>query len=205
MLTTYELRWFSPGTIPQDIELWFEQNCLLEPLQPPEEREDIYLYLPNSDFLGIKLRQGRLEVKWRTAELGVVGFGEFVEGKAEKWGKWLCCDETKESFQPNLVLNNPCWVSVQKVRYSQIYQVLGESPQPVSSPEGVDNGCSIELTHLIIQETSWWSLALEAFGEDVRLMNNLQLTASYLFKNYQVFKLLAQNSYAYPRWLSLCQ
>lgn len=207
MLTTYELRWFYPGTIPQDIELWFEQNCLIEQLQPPEEREDLYLYSPRCDFLGIKLRQGQLEVKWRKAELGIVRFGEFVEGKAEKWGKWLCCDATEESFQPNLVLGDPSWVSVQKVRFSQLYQILSEfPPQPVSAHEDIDNGCTVELTHLIIQENAWWSLAFEAFGEDARLMENLQVTADRVFKSYSVSKLLALNSYAYPSWLALvCQ
>jgi hypothetical protein len=205
MLTTYELRWFYPGTIPQEVELWFEQNCLIEPLQPPEEREDLYLYSPTSEFLGIKLRQGRLEVKWRKAELGVVRFGEFVEGKTEKWGKWLCCSPTEETFQPNLVLDNPSWVSVQKIRYSQLYQVFPEfPPQPVvSKNEGIDNGCTVELTHLIVQENACWSLAFEAFGEDARLMENLQTTASWVFKTYCGLKLLALNSYAYPGWLAL--
>ena len=205
MLTTYELRWFYPGTIPQDVELWFEQNCLLEPLQPPEEREDLYLYSPMCDFMGVKLRQGRLEVKWRKAELGVVRFGEFVEGKTEKWAKWVCCDPTEESFQPNLVLDNPSWVSVQKIRYSQLYQLFPElPPQPVvSKNEGIDNGCTVELTHLIIQENAWWSLAFEAFGEDACLVENLQRTASWVFQTYCGLKLLAVNSYAYPSWLGL--
>lgn len=94
MLTTYELRWFSPGMIPESIETWFKQNCLIDSMQLPEKREDVYLYSPKSDFLGIKIRQGRLEVKWRKAELGAVRFGDFVEGKVEKWGKWLCSDAT---------------------------------------------------------------------------------------------------------------
>jgi len=206
MLTTYELRWFYAGTVPENIQTWFEQNCLIDPRQAPEERTDLYLYSPECDFLGIKLRQGRLEVKWRTAELGVVRFGEFVEGKAEKWGKWMCCDPTQESFQPHQVLKNPMWVSVQKGRYSQHYQVLPESsPQPVArrEDEDIDNGCSLELSRLVIQENIWWSLAFEAFGDDTRLMDNLQETASWVFQTNRELKLLVQNSYAYPSWLSL--
>ncbi|KAB8332577.1 hypothetical protein SD80_018495 [Scytonema tolypothrichoides VB-61278] len=204
MLTTYELRWFSPGMIPENIKTWFKQNCLIDPMQPPEEREDVYLYSPKSDFLGIKLRQGRLEVKWRKTELGAVRFGDFVEGQAEKWGKWLCCDSTEESFQPNLVLGNSSWVSVQKVRHSQLYQVLPEfPPQPVSVDEYIENGCTVELTHLIIQGNAWWSLAFEASGEDACLMENLQATASWVFDSYRELKLLAINSYAFPSWLAL--
>jgi hypothetical protein len=207
MLTTYELRWFYPGRIPENIAVWFKQNCLIEPLQPPEERSDIYLYSPESDFMGIKLRQGRLEVKWRKAELGTVYFGKFAEGKAQKWGKWFCCDSTQESFQPKTVLDKPSWVSVEKMRYLQLYQFIpNSSPAPVSTQESIDNGCSVELTQLVIRDRIWWSLAFEASGEEACMMDNLQATAYRVFNTYPESKLLAVNSYAYPTWLALvCQ
>lgn len=198
MLTTIELRWFYPGTIPNEMEEWFPQNC------SPEKREDWYLYAPGCDYLGIKLRQERLEVKWRKAELGLVRFGELVEGKAEKWGKWMCSDSTGESFQPAMVSGNSMWVNVQKVRRLQHYQILADSSvQAVAGNENIDNSCSVELTQLLIQEQTGWSLALEAVGEDSHLLENLQLTANWVFNNYQGSKLVAVNSYAYPHWLEL--
>lgn len=198
MLTTIELRWFYPGMIPADIEKWFPQNCL------PEKREDWYLYAPGCDYLGIKLRQERLEIKWRKAELGVLRFGELVEGNAEKWGKWMCSDSTGESFQPAMVLGNSVWVNVQKVRRLQHYQILpNASVQAVSDNGSVDNGCSVEITQLLIQQQTGWSVALEAFGESTHLLKNLELTASCVFNNYRELKLVAANSYAYPHWLEL--
>lgn len=207
MYTTNELRWFYPGTIPEDIKAWFRQNYPIEQMRSPEKREDSYLYTPECDRLGIKLRQGRLEVKWRKAELGVLHFGEFVEGKAEKWSKWLCEDPTRESFQLAQVSDSSCWINVQKVRYSQAYRVLPNcSVQPVTTNETIDNGCHVEITQLIIQDNTWWSFALEAFGEDARLMDNLRATASWVFNTYQGAKLLAANSYGYPHYLALiCQ
>jgi hypothetical protein len=204
MFITNELRWFYPGTIPEEIEVWFGQNCLIDQMQLPEEREDWYLYTPKCDFLGIKLRQGRLEVKWRQAEIGVVGFGELVEGKAEKWGKWLCDDPTGESFQRATFLQTSSWINVQKVRYAKLYQVLPDySTQSVATKEHIDNGCSLEVTYLIIQDHAWWSLAFEAFGEDARLMENLQAVASLVLNTYRGTKLQAEDSYAYPHWLGL--
>ncbi|MBD2345345.1 hypothetical protein [Anabaena subtropica] len=204
MLTSNELRWFYPGRIPEDIKVWFQQHCLINQEQSPEKRDDVYLYVPESDFLGIKLRQGNLEVKWRTAELGVLSFGELVAGKAEKWAKWTCSDSTGEIFQPATVLDKSSWVTMQKVRYLQPYQVLPDfSVQPVVSDENIDNGCSLEITELLIQNNTWWSLALEANGEDFRLMTNLQVTAESIFTTYRGAKLLAINSYAYPHWLSI--
>lgn len=202
MLITNELRWFYPGSIPDDIELWFKQNCLLDSLQPPEEREDVYLYSA-CEFLGIKLRQKRLEVKWRTSELSIVGFSECAEGKVEKWGKWLC-ESTQEIFQIKTVVNTPSWVSVKKTRYSQLYRVVADfPPQRVESNEGIDNGCSVELTRLVIRNNAWWSLAFEASGEEPRLMDNLQKTASWVFNSYRGAKLQSADSYAYPGWLAL--
>lgn len=202
MLTSNELRWFYPGRIPEDIKVWFQQQCLVDQAQTPEKRADVYLYVPESDFLGIKLRQDNLEIKWRTAELGVLSFGEQVAGKAEKWSKWTCSDRTGANFQPATVFHNPAWISVEKIRYLQAYQVLADcSVQPVVNEESIDNGCSLEITQLLIQDSTWWSLALEANGEDHRLMANLQLTADSIFSTYKE-SLLTINSYAYPHWLS---
>ncbi|MGJ5673083.1 MAG: hypothetical protein ACR9NN_05620 [Nostochopsis sp.] len=43
MLTTYEMRWFYPGAIPENIQSWFQQHCLVQSSQPEEPREDLYL------------------------------------------------------------------------------------------------------------------------------------------------------------------
>lgn len=202
MLLTAELRWFYRGTLPEEISHWFQQDCLGEQLEPPEEREDLYLYSPGCDYLGIKLRQGRLELKWRKAELGVVRFRDRVEGKAEKWGKWLCEDPTGESFQPTTVVGT--WVGVKKVRLQRQFQVLaGKSIKPVPVNESIDQGCTVELTHLGINGNSWWSLAFEAEGEDDCLIDNLQAVGSWVFESYRGPKLQGEDSYAYPRWLSI--
>lgn len=207
MLISNELRWFYAGKLPENILLWFQQTCMIDPLKSPEQREDLYLYSPECDYLGIKLRQGRLEVKWRQASLGMMSFGQLVSGNAEKWGKWLCEDSQGESFQAATVLSNSCWVNVQKVRYSQLFQVFADfSVQAVATNERIDNGCSVEITNLLVQENACWSLAFEAFGEDRRIKENLQATASWVFDTYQNSQLAIANSYAYPHWLGLiCQ
>ena len=199
VLTTAELRWFNHGILPKEISDWF--NCLGDDLAPPEEREDLYLSYIGCDYLGIKLRQGRLEVKWRQAELGRVRFGQ-LEGKAEKWGKWLCEDPTAESFQLTSVVGKT-WMSVKKVRAQRQYQVVpGKSIIAVPVTKSIDQGCNVELTHLGINGNAWWSLAFEAFGEDDCLINTLQAVANWVFKNYRGPELQVEDSYAYPKWLS---
>ena len=201
MQLTAELRWFYRGTLPEAVSQWFEHQ-LGEHLAPPEEREDFYLLSPGCEYMGIKLRQGRLEIKWRRAELGVLSFGDRVEGKAEKWGKWLCEDPTEESFQPTTVVEK--WLRVKKVRSQRQYQVLpGEAIIAVPITASIDQGCTVELTELDINDNSWWSLAFEAFSEDDCLMEHLQAVASWVFKSYHQPKLQAQDSYAYPSWISV--
>ena len=202
MLTTTELRWFKLGTLPKEIFQWFQQDQLGD-LAPPEEREDVYLYTPGCEYMGIKLRQGRLEIKWRKAELGNLRFGNQVEGKVEKWGKWLCEDPTQQSFQPQDVVEK-LWVSVKKARVQRKYQVIsGESIVAVSANQSIEQGCNVEITQLSVNGNNWWSLAFEAFGEDDYLSDNLKAVASDVFKNYQGFQLQFQDSFAYPSWLSL--
>jgi hypothetical protein len=185
MLASLELRWFIPGELPSDVSSWFEQDELGGQLRSPEEREDVYLYVPGCESMGIKLRQGRLEIKWRQAELEVLSF-EKVEGKLEKWGKWLCEDPTEESFKPENVSGQKLWVRIGKVRSQRLY-----------------DGCALELTQLTIHNHTWWSLALETLGADARAQDKLQSIFESVGKTYTGLQLPAQNSYAYPKWIEM--
>ena len=197
--TTCEVRWFIPGAIPTSFKTWFE------PSQQPEQRTDIYLYTPENDFVGIKLRSGRLEIKWRISELGAVQFTNSVTGKVEKWRKWMCSDSTKEAFLPIQVENNPTWVSMKKSRYLQSYRILpGAVPELLNDNINLDNiknSCNVELTLLEIYNKTWWSIALEASGEEAGLVDSLHATANYLFTDYQGIELQRNDSYAYPHWI----
>lgn len=110
----------------------------MSPTKVPEKREDVYLYTPGCDYLGIKLRQGGLEIKWRYLEKTAMQFGSLVKGNVEKWKKWRCADSSEESFSLQQIGDNPVWVKVRKVRYSQLYQVVEKTLQTVFSDAGVD-------------------------------------------------------------------
>lgn len=186
MLTTIEMRWFYPGTIPTEVKGWFQQDCPGEQLGSVEAREDVYLYLPECDYLGIKLRQGKLEIKWRKAKLGILHIGEGWKGQAEKWAKWACEDPMQETFVPADVVNKGPWVNVKKVRSQRSYQ-----------------SCHVEITQLNLKGDVWWSLGLEALTEHVTPIDNFQVVASQVLKAYPNLQLQASDSYAYPSWLFL--
>ncbi|MEM1392502.1 MAG: hypothetical protein AAF757_11120 [Cyanobacteria bacterium P01_D01_bin.116] len=203
MLTTYEVRWFYSGDIPENTEYWFRHSCVVSHSKLPEKREDVYLYTPNCDYLGIKLRQGGLEVKWRYPENSSIQFGSAVEGNIEKWKKWRCLDSSEESFEFAQIDDNPVWVKVGKIRYCQLYTVVSKLPKAVSTDIDIDNGCSLELTSIEINGDKWWTIALESFGENCNLKDNLQATADFVFNSYDAFPLQADNSYSYPSLLKL--
>lgn len=185
MLTSLELRWFISGELPSDVSTWFERDKLGGCLQAPEAREDVYLYVPKCEYMGIKLRQGRLEVKWRQAELEILRL-ERVEGRLEKWSKWLCEDPTSEAFQPKRVSNQKSWVKIGKVRSQRLY-----------------DDCALELTQLTIKDNTWWSLALETFGAELQKIDTLQNIFELVSNTYIGSQLQIQNSFAYPKWIEI--
>lgn len=185
MLTSIELRWFYPDTLPPLIQDWFSSDSLNEPLEAPSQREDFYLRLPQCETLGIKLRQERVEIKWRKAELGLLRKGN-VEGKAEKWVKWMCDDKAAQSLVTVDIESKAHWVSVMKQRQLRKYP-----------------NCNVEITNLNIEGNAWWSLAFEAYGEEADLMDNLQSAANLVLPTYSGANLQLQDSYAYPKWLAI--
>ena len=200
MRASVELRWFYSGTLPKAIVQWFGQDSLGGYLAPPEEREDLYLLIPSCDYLGLKLRQKGLEVKWRQAELGPVRFGNRWEGKAEKWLKWVCAEA--EAPVSADILGTGVWVAVNKKRLQRLYQVAdgGLTSVPVEAP--IPQGCSVEITQLSINGDAWWSLAFEAFGHDSALMETLKVVAGWASKGYPGQKLTAEDTFGYPQWLN---
>lgn len=203
MLTTMELRWFYYGALPPTIAHWFQQDDLGQHLEPPKARDDLYLYISECDYLGIKLRQGRLEIKWRQEALDVLHFTNQSKGKPEKWVKWTCADATEGGVVPEAMVAKGPWVKVAKSRSQRKYHILADqSLAAVPVNEMIDQGCTVELAELGVMDTAWWSLAFEAVGEEANLMHTLQVVSSWVIKTYSGPELQAQNSYAYPQWLS---
>lgn len=204
MLLTAELRWFYPGRLPTNMSEWFQCEDAGEDLEPPEEREDVYFHSAGCDYLNIKLRQERLEIKWRQAELGKVSFGNAGEGHAEKWFKWICEAPPAQSLIATVPLETGKWVRVKKSRMQRHYQVVaGESIISVPVKADINQGCTIELTQLNVNDEEWWSLAFEAFAEDKNLVTILDEVLDWVAKTYSGLPVQADSSYGYPKWLSM--
>ena len=64
------------------------------------------------------------------------------------------------------------------------------------------NGCNIELTKIIANNSTWWTLGLETYGKPEFQEKNLHTTFDYIFQSNFPGRLFKENSYGYPSWQS---
>lgn len=199
MITT-ELRWFYPGFLPTEVRNWF-QAAWDQVAVPTEIREDLYLRLPESEYLNLKLRHRDLELKIRLKQPRGLQIGDQWVGQVEVWQKWSLQDSS-ECLNLADVEAEATWLSVEKVRSQQQYQTfLNQPPQAIFHNQQPEQGCKVELTELKVQGAAWWSLAFEAFGDSSQQFNQLQGVAEQI-NNPLAPTLDLPHSYGYSKWLS---
>lgn len=203
MLKTAEMRWFYPGKVPEEVRHWFQKELGHDNLRSPETREDVYLWVPQCDFLGVKHRQGRLEIKWRQQKLGGWQISDRCSGNAEIWIKWLCVDPESDNMLPANATSEPTWIGVQKNRQQRMYACLeNHQVKPITADEWVSCGGGVELTQLTVCRKDWWTLGMEVFGENRDLSEVLKAIASTVTANYTGEAMSADYSFGYPAWLA---
>lgn len=183
MVSTLEVRWFRPGALPLYVRAWFDG---LGEAQALEQRTDTYLVPSESDAVGVKRRQGRLEIKQRTDAPLATRWTDGVEGYVEAWRKW--------GFQlPNGAEPETGWVVVHKAR-----QIL-RTPSP-----GSEDGscCTLELGTVTLSGRTWWTLCLEAEGMSVPARREaLRAAGTRWLAGGLPFPLTMADSAGYPGWL----
>lgn len=197
-ITSAEIRWFIKGKIPPTIFDWFiglNDNYINQP-----ERTDHYLLLQSDDTLGIKLREGRIEIKQRTNQIGNITPGENVAGIAEKWRKWSFeLNEANQILSNELIKNE--WCSVSKTRIMVNYGISQDNIVAQKEEVIYKNGCLTEITSLKIKNENWWTFGLEAYGEENRLLDNLVLISHLILNDKSNIRLTLHDSLSYPSWL----
>ena len=199
MYSTVEVRWFLPGPVPLEVSTWFHRDRLKSFAEP--ERVDYYLCLNDTDGLGIKLRQGQIEVKQRNRQLGLIQVARQAQGLVEQWRKWsfgLVGAGYDFSHQP---VPAAAWLAVKKERLLRTYRLTDSWQVVPASLDSPGPGCDLELSQIWIGSEVWWSLCLEAFGEEASLEQNLLLVASHVLETSKSPLLVAEYSCGYPRWL----
>lgn len=202
MFASMEVRWFYRGTVPAEVAEWFHSGTSQPEVQSP--RVDYYLCLREIDSLGIKLREGRLEVKRRHRQHGLRHFCEQASGVVEHWRKWSFGLSMGEGELSDSLMPSSSWMGVQKERQIRKYRVVEDDRLvPVPAEEYPERGCSVELSTLYVEGQDWWSLCFEASGDETSLRQTLVLVVEeVLDRGRMSFSLDAEASYGYPRWLA---
>jgi hypothetical protein len=198
MLTTVEVRWFFPGEIPPPVLSWYRIGERAPERQPV--RVDHYLPVLGTDGLGLKYREGRIEMKQRYEQHRDRALGDDARGTVELWKKWgfeLAGDQLGEKFA-----ELDTWIAVRKARMMRNYEVKSNGAL-VAIPVGITPrlGCSVELSRVVAEETVWWTLAFEAAGREDALLTTLDRVTRHVLTHAIDFELTAADSYGYPRWL----
>lgn len=197
MYSTAEVRWFRTGPITPSVEDWFGQHA--PPPQPEPARVDRYLQPSGGDGLNVKLRAGRMEIKRRVSTAGQIRFTQQAAGLVERWRKWSFAIGDTPALDRYAGPTTPDWVDVRKARLLKTYSfragelILGGSAA---------DGCEMELTRVEARGRTWWTLALEAFGEEATLLDNLVTAAKHVFAAPCPIHLQERDSRGYAGWLA---
>jgi len=199
MLTTDEIRWFFTDMIPSAVLDWFRDGV---PISPAPGRTDIYLPLPASFELGIKLREGRLEIKTQSGPSRQVAYPNGVTGRAALWKKEAVRSDLVSDIESRLA--HPSALSVLKQRYLRKFSLQAGRPVEITTASAPRQGCFLELAQLWLDDIPSWTIALEAIGAPAPLAGNLAETAAHIFGQSPCpAPLKAETCASYPEWLPL--
>jgi len=184
-LMSFEVRWFFPGELARFPELqhWIETakpfpDEGVVPAPKPEgrlgDKPDIYLLVPGANDMGIKWREGQLQVKGRMARRGLQRFNRHFYGAVELWAKWSYkSDDIKRAFSGWFDGDaNRSWetVAVRKTRTLRKTRLDSRGRLvEVSKDAYLDRGLGVELTDLEIGGLRYCSLGFEAFPDDTEM------------------------------------
>jgi hypothetical protein len=198
---TAEVRWFYRGPLPTAVRAWFEARASRMAYQAP--RRDHYLGV-GGDLLGVKLREGRLEIKLRPQPGEFLRLHPQVTGVLELWQKWSFSLAEPSVMPLGIATVDSSWLAVDKNRGLARYRVAHTAePVAVAAEVYPVQGCEVELVELHASGQAWWSLCFEAFGQGRGLADALLATARHFLGEAPPPHMEAENSYGYPRWLAL--
>ena len=159
--TTAEMRWFFLGQLPTAV---LDALSMTAGHRQPAHTDE-YVQFPGCVTLGVKLREGRLEIKTQARLLGPERLAPGVDGIVETWIK-LAFGVPDDAQLGSAVRAEAVTVAVDKQRWVRVF-ALDDAAELVEVAPGTTpaEGCNVELSQLRLRDTDWWSVGLVAFGD----------------------------------------
>ena len=206
MFPTVEARWFRQGEVSPEVASWFHEAEGDVDRRP--RRVDHYLRLKNRNGLGIKLREGRIEVKQRNLRKDAIHFHQHAVGAIEHWRKWSFPLAGSHQAQLSIAVPEASWTRVSKERRLLTYRLTEDgrvvvATSPRDRSDVTRQGCVMELTGVRVGGQDWWTLAFEAFGDEPLLEDLLFAVARHLLAARAPPVLNISESWSYADWLRI--
>jgi hypothetical protein len=215
-IATREVRWFfeGPSSRHESLRRWFETSEPVAKIGAPGApawrgrlggAPDVYLLVPGADDLGVKWREGELQLKGRIASLGAQRFGARHEGRVERWVKWSYAGlpaAYRELFA-TAGSRGLAAASVKKTRALRKLRldVPGAGVCEVDADARVQPSISVELVDLELAGKAYCSLAFEAFPDDSRMDEAFTRAVQVFLAGLEHPELRAAQSLSHPAWL----
>jgi hypothetical protein len=213
-LTSLEVRWFFEGGVAENAKLreWFETTKRHPSVGRPEwkgrlaDQPDVYLVIPDYHDMGIKWREGSLQIKGRTVAPETRRFCDRHQGNVEHWIKWSY-PKLPEAFQAafgETEGSDICKIAVHKVRALRKIQIdpVTRTPEEVDPKSIVACGLGFELTELEVASKKYISMGFEAFPDHAALEPTFMSTVAEYMSELADESLEAAKSLSYPGWLA---
>jgi hypothetical protein len=214
--TSREIRWFLGGSADQHPRLrqWFE-NTTPFPISgdrlPPvwqgrlDGQADLYLLLPGQTDMGIKWREGLLQIKGRAEDLGARPFGAHHQGQVERWIKWSYAElpDAYRNLFDSAANPDRTITAVHKTRCLRLLEIGSNlaDGREVSPTKRVGRGLAIELTAIDVGGSQFCSLGLEAFPDDAVVAEQFGNLADTFLETLNELHFTLAESASYPAWL----
>jgi hypothetical protein len=198
MTNSAEIRWFFQGIINNNILGYFRDKHVVFKEEPP--RTDWYLK-KNDKFSSIKLRNGNLEVKKLSGTIDGFQINHSISGNAEKWVKFIFGSGNGGEARNIAAGNYPDWIRVDKqrsiVRFEQVENVI------VAATDQSRDVILLEICFVRVLNLDFWTLAIEASGNDTNSVQLLESGATHIFPDDTGIEFLKPaHSFGYPELLS---
>jgi hypothetical protein len=207
-----ELRWFFEGPLSAhpDLEEWFlgcapfdTADGVTSPAWQPrrDNAPDVYLLLPGQEDMGIKWREGLLQIKGLVESLGEREFCGMHVGSVERWIKWSYArlpDGYADLFDSPAVET----AAVHKVRSTRLVDLATETPVEVSPDTFLVLGMAVELTRIATGDKEYCSLGFEAFPDPRVTDATFDTAVARFLRSLAAVRLDAAGSMSYAAWLN---
>ncbi len=155
--------------------------------------------------MGIKWREGLLQIKGRCNEPNPSQFGPLHEGIVEHWIKWSFAglpEAYRQLFDAGAGDGRQL-VAVRKRRLLRLLDTSDESGIVEVAPgQVVEHGIVIELTELEVGEDAYCSLGFEAFPDDTITQHGFNSAVAGFLTDLRATRLSRSESLSYPAWLA---